>query len=84
VPVKSVAVHVICAVVVAPEKVTVGIVQLTLAGGSAIPESGTCCGVPLAMYATFNSAATMPDGGEIGVNVTLIGQLLPGATLVPH
>ena len=42
VPVKSVAVHVIVAFPESPESVIVGMVQLTLGGGSATPESCTC------------------------------------------
>jgi hypothetical protein len=67
---------------VSPEKVTVGMVQVTLAGGSAVPVSPTCCGVPLALSATFSVAVSAPV--ELGVNVTLIMQLPPAATLEPH
>jgi len=83
VPEKSVAVHVICAVPESPERLMVGMVQLTLGGGSAIPESCTCCGLPPALSATFNVAASDP-AERLGVNFTLITQLLPAATLVPH
>ena len=83
VPVKSVALHVICAVAVSPDKVTVGTVQLTLGGRSAIPESCTCCGLPLALSATFNVAVSEP-AERLGVNLTLITQFDPAATLVPH
>jgi hypothetical protein len=83
VPVKSVAVHVICFVPESPDRLMVGIVQLTLGGGSAIPDSCTCCGVPLALSATFNVAVSGP-AERLGVNVTLIAQLLPVATAVPH
>ncbi len=82
-PEKSVAVHVICAVPESPDRLMVGIVQLTLGGGSAIPESCTCCGLPPALSATFNIAVSEPIE-RLGVNVTLIGQLVPAATVVPH
>ena len=75
VPVKSVAVHVICAVPESPDRLMVGMVQLTLGGGSAIPESCTCCGLPPALSATFNVAVSEPVE-RLGVNVTLIAQLL--------
>jgi hypothetical protein len=83
VPVKSVAVHEICAVPESPDRLMVGMVQLTLGGGSAIPESCSCCGVPLALSATFNVAVSDP-AERLGVNFTLITQLPPAATLVPH
>lgn len=76
--------HVIWSVAESADRVSGGMVQLTLVDGSTIPKSPTCCGLPPALSATFNSAATMPDGEEIGVNVTLIGQLLPAATLAGH
>ena len=82
-PEKSVAVHVICAVALSPDRVTVGMVQLTLGGGSAIPESCTCCGLPLAVSFTFSVAVSEP-AERLGVNLTLITQLDPAATLVPH
>ena len=53
----------------------VGIVQLTLGGGSAMPKTRTCCGVPLALSATFSVAVSEPTE-RLGVNVTLIGQLV--------
>jgi hypothetical protein len=83
VPVKSVAVQVICTVAESPDKGTVGMLQLTPGGGSAMPESCTCCGLPLALSATFNVAVSDP-AERLGVNLTLITQLPPAATLVPQ
>lgn len=81
VPVKSVAVHVICAVPESPDRAMVGMLQLTLGGGSAIPVSPTCC-VP-ALSDAFNVAVSDP-AERLGANVTLIVQLLVGATPVPQ
>jgi len=66
-----------------PDSLIVGMVQLTLGGGSAIPKSCTCCGLPLALSGTFNVAVSEP-AERLGVNLTLITQLLPTGTLVPH
>ena len=83
VPVKSVAVQVICAVPASPLRVIVGTVQLTLGGGRAITDSCTCCGLPLALSGTLKIAVSDP-AERLGVNVTLIAQLPPAATLEPH
>ena len=83
VPVKSVAVQVNVAVPASPERVIGGKVQLTLAGGRAMPESVTCCGLPLALSGTLNVAVSDPTE-RLGVNVTLMTQLPPAATVVPH
>jgi hypothetical protein len=65
-----------------PEKLIVGMVQLTLGGRIAVPVRPTCCGLPLALSNTFSVAASAPV--ELGVNVTLIVQLLPAAIGVLH
>lgn len=83
VPTKSVAVQVICAVPESAVTFIVGMVQLTLAGGSTTPASAACCGVPAALSDTLKVAASDPAVSP-GVNVTLIVHVAPAATLDPH
>jgi len=83
VPLKSVAVHTICPVPASPLRVIMGTVQLTLGGGRAIPDNCTCCGPPLALSGTLKIAVSDP-AERLGINVTLIAQLPPAATLEPH
>jgi len=82
-PVKSVAVQTICPVPASPLREIVGTVQLTLGGGRAIPDSWVCCGLPLALSGTLKIAVSDP-AERLGINVTLIAQLPPAATLEPH
>jgi len=51
-------------------------------GGAPVPLKLTVCGVPLALSAMERDALSVPVAP--GVNVTLIVQLAPAATLVPQ
>ncbi len=55
-----------------------------LAVSVTMPVSDTFCGLPLALSTTFNVAVYEPAERTLGLNVTLITQLLSAATLVPH
>jgi hypothetical protein len=47
-----------------------------------IPLSGTSCGLPAALSVTLRAAMRVPLA--VGVNVTLIPQLAPGANELPQ
>ena len=47
-----------------------------------MPLKGTDCGLPPALSAMVTAALRAPDA--VGVNVTLMVQLLPALTDVPH
>jgi len=51
-------------------------------GGRPVPLKLTVCGVPLALSAMDNDALHVAV--PVGVNVTLIAQLAPAATLAPQ
>ena len=52
------------------------------AGAVPVPVSDTLCGLPAALSATLTEALREPVAW--GVNVTLMVQFAPVATLVPH
>ncbi len=60
----------------AADRVTAG------AGASPVPVSPAVCGEPLALSATLTTAASEPTA--VGVNLTVMTQLAPAATLVPQ
>jgi hypothetical protein len=47
-----------------------------------IPLSGACCGLPAALSVTLRSAMRVPLA--VGLNVTLMPQLAPGANELPQ
>jgi hypothetical protein len=51
-------------------------------GATPVPVRLTLCGLPLALSVTVSDAVRVPDAD--GVNVTLIVQLAPAATLLPQ
>jgi hypothetical protein len=84
VPVKLVAVQGMGYVLLpVAEMLMAGTVQLTAAGGAAKPESWTVWGFPLALSATLSTAVSEPTE-LLGVKITLMPQLPPAATLLPH
>ena len=51
-------------------------------GAVPVPERLTVCGLPLALSVMLTEAVKLPLAA--GVNVTLMVQLLPAATELPH
>src|SRR5208337_4077367 len=52
------------------------------AGAVPVPERLTVCGLPLALSVMLTEAVRLPLA--VGVKVTLMVQLLPAATELPH
>ena len=75
----------VCAVLVVPTdwlpKVRLVAVRLTT-GAVPVPVRLTVCGLPLALSVMLTEAVRVP--GAVGVNLTLIVQLPPAATELPH
>ena len=75
----------VCAALVVPmdRLVKVRLVAVRLAAGPVpVPVRLTVCGLPLALSVMLTEAVRLP--GAEGVNVTLIVQLPPAATKLPH
>lgn len=47
-----------------------------------VPLSGTCCGLPIALSVMLRAALRAPLA--VGLNVTLIVQLAPAASVLPQ
>jgi len=65
-----------------PVKVRLVAERLTSGAGAPTPESRTVCGLPGALSVTASEPLLLPEA--VGVNVTLILQLAPAATLAPQ
>jgi len=77
----------VCAALALPTdcvpKLTLLADRLTVGGvATPVPDSATVCGLPAALSVMVTDATRLP--AAVGLNVTLIVQLAPPATLAPH
>ena len=54
----------------------------TAVAAAPVPDRLTICGLGLALSAMFSEAVRAPDA--VGLKITLIVQLAPAATVLPH